>query len=461
MNPFSLALLLFAFCSLLIGLFVLLKREDLTGKLFFFWNISIAGWAIPASIAFTNETTYKNALLATHFSHAASIIIPAIWLHFVLVFVGDYEKKKKWVKFFYLWSLILECFVFTPFFNPASRPIVGFNYYPVPGPAYHFFTLEFFVAVLYAFYKLLQALKVATGERKRSLNVFTWATFLAYLGGSLTFLPAYDIPFPQHGIFLMPIYPFMMAYAMIRHRLLDSEEILAIQKDKLALLGLMTSSLNHEIKNPLFLLRGYVQKAKSGEAQSIDKMTEQIDRIGKLTERLSEFSRAGSATAQKDEVDIAQAIDNALFFANHELKYHNIEIKKEIDPNLPKVLGDKGQFEQIFLNLIMNAFQAMKDGGALTITACSSTSRKPHAVARGGDASNQLVMVSIADTGHGIPKEQLKNIFKPFYTTKGKSGTGLGLHIVKTLVEQNGGKISVQSEERKGTAFLLSFLINS
>ncbi len=450
MNPFSLALLFFAFCSILIGLFVFLKRDDYTGKLFFFWNILIAGWGIPASIAFTNEVSYQTALYGTRIAHFSSVLIPAAWLHFVLVFVGKFEQKKTLVLFFYFYSLIIDCFVFTPFFIPHSEPMVGFRYYPMGGVAYHFFSIEFFTAVLLAFYELVRAYQASFGEKKKRLGVLTLATFLAYLGGSLTFLPLYHIPFPQYGLFLMPIYPFMMAYAMIRHGLLDSEEILAIQKDKLALLGLMTSSLNHEIKNPLFLLRGYVQKARGGEVQSIDKMTEQIDRIGKLTERLSEFSRSGSAVAQKEEVDIAQAIENALFFANHELKYHNIEIKKEIDPNLPKVLGDKGQFEQIFLNLIMNAFHAMSGGGRLTISAKSAL-RTPHSA----------IEISISDSGCGIPKEQLKNIFKPFYTTKGKSGTGLGLHIVKTLVEQNGGKISVQSEEGKGTAFLLSFLINS
>ena len=132
-------------------------------------------------------------------------------------------------------------------------------------------------------------------------------------------------------------------------------------------------------------------------------------------------------------------IDNALFFASPELKYQNVKVEINIPANLPKLQGDRSQFEVIFLNLIINAYHAMPKGGTLAITAHSA------------------IEISISDTGTGIAKEEIKNIFKPFYTTKQKSGTGLGLHIVKTLVEQNRGKIEVESQINQGTTFRLIF----
>jgi len=455
MNPYNLSLLLFSFCAFFVGLLVLFKRNDKVGKTFLIWNIFISGWGIATVYTFNEYATYQAALKSAQWAHYFAIFIPPSWLHFVYAYLGLSEKKSKHILTFYMTSALLFLIVPSPLFIEKVRPILSFPYYSYPGYLYHLFTIEFTIAVSLAFTELIKAL--LRDRSNAQLKALIFATFLAFLGGSPTFLPVYGIAIPQYNLFIMPIYPFIMAYAIIRQRLLDPDEVLAIQKDKLALLGLMTSSLNHEIKNPLFLLRGYAQKAKSGEIQSIDKMTEQIERIGKLTERLSEFSRSGSTAGKTEQVDIAQAMENALFFANHELKYHNIEISKQIDSNLPKLSGDKGQFEQILLNLIMNAFHAMPNGGELTIEAKVTTLMKPLARARGDDASHKSVMVSVIDTGSGIAKENLKNIFKPFYSTKGKQGTGLGLHIVKTLVEQNGGKISVESEVGKGTSFTLSF----
>ena len=160
----------------------------------------------------------------------------------------------------------------------------------------------------------------------------------------------------------------------------------------------------------------------------------------KLTQRLSEFSRPSSR--EIEEIDLRKVIEGALFFASQELKYQNIELRLNLPNNLPRVKGSRSQFEEIFLNLIVNAYHAMPNGGILTIE---------------GKQVGNSIEISVSDTGIGIPKSEHKNIFKPFYTTKKKTGTGLGLHIVKTLTEQNCGEIHVKSELGKGTMFAIQF----
>ncbi len=251
----------------------------------------------------------------------------------------------------------------------------------------------------------------------------------------------------------MPLYPFVMAYAITRQGFLEPEEVLALHRDKLALMGLMSSSINHEIKNPLFLLQEYANKLlphvrermiQEDDVETMTKMSAQISRMTKLVHRLSEFGRPNPKVDTLEEIDAKQAFDDALFFASQELKYQNIEVKFNLPESLPKIHGNKNQFEEIFLNLILNAFQAMPKGGVLTIA---------------GRHVKGQIEITIQDTGMGIPKHQIKNIFKPFYTTKQKTGTGLGLYIVKTLVEQNGGKIEVESKLGRGTLFRLSFIL--
>jgi len=456
MNAYNLSLLLFSFSSFFVGLLVLLKRNDEIGKLCFAFNVFVAGWSFATSWMFSNDYGYAVSLWSTRAAHFCSIFITATWLHLVFTYIDLTQKKIQIIKFVYLMSFVLALTVFTPWFISHVKPIIDFQFYTGPGPIYYFYTVEFTVIILYGFHELIQAARSQIGDKKKQIYTFTIITAIGFISGSLSFLPVFDIPLPQYNIFVTPFYPFLLAYAVMKQGVMEPDEVLAIHKDKLALIGLISSSINHEIKNPLFLLKGYVQKMElSTKDPSLPKMSEQISRMSNLVERLGEFAKPGSGN--KEEVYLEKAIDNALFFAMQELKYQNIEVKTNIEKPLPNPIGNRGQFEEIFLNLIINAFHAMSDGGTLTIEAKTTTSMKPLGFSRGDDASHKSVMVSIIDSGHGIPKDRLKHVFEPFYTTKQGRGTGLGLHIVKTLVEQNGGKISVESEMGRGTTFKLIF----
>jgi len=181
-----------------------------------------------------------------------------------------------------------------------------------------------------------------------------------------------------------------------------------------------------------------MQKAKT----IMEKVIHETDRATVITKRLSSFSKPSKGLLS-DEINIKEEIDEVLALVGYEMKLDKIEIQNKIPDDLPHMAGDKKQIQEVFFNLIRNAAQAMQEKGKIVITAYDDSER---------------VYVKIQDTGHGIPEEKLEQIFNPFYTTKepGK-GTGLGLFIVKQVVERNKGRISVDSVVEKGTTFTLSF----
>ena len=159
-----------------------------------------------------------------------------------------------------------------------------------------------------------------------------------------------------------------------------------------------------------------------------------------MTHRLLRFGRRMEPT--QEQVDVNQIISEAVTFFENEAHYRDIEIQTDYGPNLPRVTTDSAQLQQVFLNIVNNAIDAIGKCGRIDI-ATSSNSRNP-----------SEVVVEISDNGPGISKELLGKIFDPFFTTKGpQEGTGLGLSISYSIMEKLGGRIMVTSEEGKGTSF--------
>jgi len=218
--------------------------------------------------------------------------------------------------------------------------------------------------------------------------------------------------------------------------------------DRLASVGEMATGLAHEIKNPLAGISGAISVLAQDfpeddpRREVVDQILEQIARLNKTVTDLLYFGRPGKP--ELTWVDINGLIKETLFFISQHPEARNIHRVKELARDLPPALVDVKQIQQVLFNIIINAIQAMEDGGTLTV----KTSVSP------GRGDSRLIQIEIRDTGPGIPPEMLDRIFAPFHTTKNQ-GTGLGLPICKQLVEQHGGTIRVESEVGRGAAFII------
>ncbi|MCM2356697.1 MAG: ATP-binding protein [Geobacteraceae bacterium] len=215
--------------------------------------------------------------------------------------------------------------------------------------------------------------------------------------------------------------------------------------DRLASVGEMAAGIAHEIKNPLTGIAAAMTIIKEDfppsdpRTEIISEVLEQIKRLDKTVNDLLFFGKP--SLPEPTCVNVNTILKKTIMFASQHRGGKNVEKRLELQENLPPVYVDPKQIQQVFLNLILNALQAMREGGVLTITSAP--------VESGGET---WVRVNIADTGPGIPEEILGKIFTPFFTTKAQ-GTGLGLAICYKLISQHGGNIFVESEDGKGTLF--------
>ncbi len=229
-----------------------------------------------------------------------------------------------------------------------------------------------------------------------------------------------------------------------------------IQSEKMVSLGQLAASVVHEVNNPLAGIMVYVKlfqkKYKENKIQNesterqLQKIEKELDRTTRIIRNLLTFARQSEASMSP--IDINKAIDASLLLVGNQINLENIGLEKNFDPHLPQVLADFDKIQQVLINIILNAIQAMPEGGNLTIAT---------SVAKGiqvRDTKKDTVRIDIKDTGIGIPKENLKKLFTPFFTTKEKGkGVGLGLSVVHGIIGKHKGKIEVQSEQDVGTTF--------
>jgi len=217
-----------------------------------------------------------------------------------------------------------------------------------------------------------------------------------------------------------------------------------LQSEKLATVGELAGSVAHEINNPLMTIMARTDillskiDPRDPIYNSIDVIDKQVERISKLVQGILEFARISRSEFKPQS--ITQIIGESILLTENHLKNHNIVLERTLKNNLPHVLADKNKLQQVFLNLITNAAQAMDKGGALTVSTGIGADR----------LGNERILISFKDTGYGINMENLGRIFDSFYTTK-ESGTGLGLAISKRIVDEHGGSISVESAAGVGT----------
>lgn len=475
MNPYNLSILCFGFCSFLLGLLVWLKRQDAVGNRYLGLSLCYAGWAFFISINLNNDVSPDVGLFMGRLGNGFALFIPPFWYHFVVSFIGNAKKRLIFVRLFYLIAVVIGCFAFSPWFIPGVRPMVGFSYYSQAGPIFYFNTGFFFFVVLLSFYELFRKIRKTEGFMRQQLTGLFWTALIGYVGGGPTFLPIHGIPFPQYALFLLPVYPFGLTYVMIKQKLFDVEELAqAAHRDKLMAIGVLAASINHEVRNPLYIIRelagSWIDRKKEGvfrdDKQIIEKSEEamkrsmeQADRAMDIIKRLSLFAKSGIESELKfEQIKLASVLEDILPLIRYELAANNIALSREIPPDLPDVYADRRYLEEILFNLLVNACQAIKatgKPGEIKVTAEIAEGDSPSEAFKGTVPFMRRVLVRVSDTGPGIPPDKIAHVFRPFYTTK-EEGTGLGLYITKQLVEKIKGRIDVSSTPGSGTTFVVS-----
>jgi signal transduction histidine kinase len=239
---------------------------------------------------------------------------------------------------------------------------------------------------------------------------------------------------------------------MQREKELKESQNTLRRADRLSSLGLLTAGLAHEIRNPLVAIRTFTQllPERYNDAEFREGFQglalKEVDRICGLINDLLSFARPSRPNVAEENMN--DVVDGIARILETEAKEKGVEITKDFAPNLPKVWIDREQLKQVFMNLIFNAIQAMKEGGSIFIST-RVTSRND------AEHSGQFVQVEIRDTGIGIPPENLDHIFDPFFTSKDE-GNGLGLSISHQIVQEHGGHVTVESKLGVGTTFFIN-----
>lgn len=258
------------------------------------------------------------------------------------------------------------------------------------------------------------------------------------------------------------------AFNSMTAELKESQDHL-IASEKLAALGTMAAGMAHEIKNPLVALRTFSQllPMKWEDMDFRDKfisiIPQEIEKINKIAENLLKFGRPSKPEFKL--LDLNQILEEVLELLENQLKKNNIRVSTKF-AKLPKVNGDSGQLSQSFLNIVLNAVQAMTNGGELIIKSDVGHVIQLGNIGKEGFIPSKLpenprsqekvptVFIEITDSGPGIPEEVMKNMFDPFYTTKA-DGTGMGLPITLRIIEDHKGSIKVRSQQGKGSTFII------
>ena len=243
------------------------------------------------------------------------------------------------------------------------------------------------------------------------------------------------------------------ACAINKARLIENQKArydqLAIHTEKMSALGRMAAGIAHEINNPLagiLLFSSNLSKKvpeKGPMKEGLDIIIRETVRCKTIIQELLEFSR--DREPQKEMVNPNTIIEKALKMLENEFRLHHIQIKKQLSDDLQETMLDENQIEQIFVNLLLNAVQAIIKKGVITVT-----SRM--------DENREKALIEIADTGSGISAENIAKIFEPFFSTKPK-GTGLGLAVSYAIVKNHQGDINAFSKPGEGTRFVLEFPI--
>lgn len=251
-----------------------------------------------------------------------------------------------------------------------------------------------------------------------------------------------------------------------KHQRLVQYQDRAITGERLSSLGIMAASIAHELRSPLTTILTYAELLKNLNLpqavrdRGLTAIDSEANRMGNICRQLLAYSHQEENIAE--EFDINELIRNTMTFTRHHLeRFENVTVALRLDDQLPKIAADSGQIQQVFVNMILNAAQAMKSGN-LTISSHLTPGDRLETVAPEdfyelvGKSDKNFVGITFQDTGPGIDPKNLDKLFQPFFTTKKRGeGTGLGLFICKNIVDHLGGFIHVAPNPGRGAAFTI------
>jgi two-component system NtrC family sensor kinase len=236
-------------------------------------------------------------------------------------------------------------------------------------------------------------------------------------------------------------------------RELEEAQKQLVQAEKIASLGRLAAGVAHEINNPLagvLIYADILMKELKGNEQlrkDLEEIISQTLRCKQIVARLLEFSR--KSLDERVLLDVNEIIGHCVTLLQHQSLFHNIEIIQELEGDLPQILGNPGELEQVFSNLIINAADAMEGKGRMTISS-------------GAESEAKQVILKFTDTGPGVAPEITEKIFEPFFTTKPVGvGTGLGLSVVYGVIQRHGGTVEVESHPGRGATFIVRLPLES
>jgi two-component system NtrC family sensor kinase len=223
---------------------------------------------------------------------------------------------------------------------------------------------------------------------------------------------------------------------------LKASQAQIVQAAKMAAIGELAAGVAHEIKNPLQVLLLHLELVEKGRpvANWTEMFSKQVKRLADITRRLMDFARNASEEVRIEPVQLKKVIEETTAMVHHDFVGSGITFAVTLPDDLPPVAGNANYLQQVFLNLLLNARDAMPQGGTITINTA---------------LTGYHIIIRFSDTGVGIEKGVLDKIFRPFFTTKGEKGTGLGLAVCHKIIAQHKGEIRVDSEPGKGTTFTI------
>ena len=229
--------------------------------------------------------------------------------------------------------------------------------------------------------------------------------------------------------------------------------------DRLTTLGEVSAGIAHEIRNPLAGIKTSAQVLEESfspgdpRSQLVARIVKEIDRSNELLKKFFNFAKPGKP--KQEYVSLETLIEGVYLLLSSKMRKKEIVLEKNVDSDIPDIYVDENQIEQVLINLFLNALDALEKGGVIKVNLKVVENQSEIAL----DNTSKAVVLELSDTGCGIESDNLERIFNPFFTTK-SDGVGLGLSISSRLIEENGGRILVESEKNQGTKFSIYFPAN-